>query len=211
MEAAMSKERPETSKLSDAQLVILSAGAQRSDNSLLPFPKSLNVKGAALGKVIETLHQRKLVQERKVSNNEAEWRRDEQHGSLGLFITEAGLFALGLDDAEEKRPAQAAAAATSQRKTGAAKPRAKVRKSPTKPKRSGDTGQSKQDLVLQMLRRRPGVTIDEVIAKTGWQAHSVRGFFSGSIRKKLSLPLTSEVGKDGTRRYHVAARPSAKA
>jgi hypothetical protein len=63
--------------------------------------------------------------------------------------------------------------------------------------------QSKQDVVIQMLRRRSGVTIEEIIAETGWQPHSVRGFFSGLVKKKLKLPLTSEVGKDGVRRYHI--------
>ena len=62
-----------------------------------------------------------------------------------------------------------------------------------------------------MLRRRTGVTVEDIIAETGWQPHSVRGFFSGLVKKKLKLPLTSEVGKDGIRRYHIAARGSAKA
>jgi Protein of unknown function (DUF3489) len=61
-----------------------------------------------------------------------------------------------------------------------------------------------------MLRRQSGVTIEDIIAKTGWQAHSVRGFFSGLVRKKLKLPLVSEVGKDGARRYHIASIASSK-
>ncbi|WP_244500089.1 DUF3489 domain-containing protein [Methyloceanibacter superfactus] len=73
------------------------------------------------------------------------------------------------------------------------------------------SAQSKQDLVIQMLRRQSGVTIDDVVAKTGWQTHSVRGFFSGLVRKKLNLPLVSEVGKDGMRRYHIASVASSKA
>ena len=55
-----------------------------------------------------------------------------------------------------------------------------------------------------MLRRQSGVTIEDIIAKTGWQPHSVRGFFSGLVKKKLKLPLVSDVGKDGVRRYHIA-------
>jgi hypothetical protein len=62
-----------------------------------------------------------------------------------------------------------------------------------------------------MLRRQTGVTIEDIVAKTGWQSHSVRGFFSGLVKKKLKLPLTSEVGKDGIRRYHIAPPTSAKA
>jgi Protein of unknown function (DUF3489) len=56
-----------------------------------------------------------------------------------------------------------------------------------------------------------GVTIEDIIAKTGWQPHSVRGFFSGLVKKKLKLPLVSDVGKDGARRYHIAPIAPSKA
>ena len=74
----MSKSSSPTLKLKDTQLVILSAAAQRADGSLLPLPQSLSVKGAALGKVVDTLCKRKLVDERKVINGAPEWRRDEE-------------------------------------------------------------------------------------------------------------------------------------
>jgi hypothetical protein len=99
-----------------------------------------------------------------------------------------------------------------QRKTAAAKLRSKARKaSVAKPKGRAATSQSKQDLVFQMLRRQSGVTIEDIIAQTGWQSHSVRGFFSGLVKKKLKLPLVSETGKDGVRRYHIAPNASSKA
>jgi hypothetical protein len=201
----MSKTPSPTAELGDSQLVIMTAAAQRADGSLLPFPQSLSVKGAALGKVVDTLCKRKLIEERKVINGAPEWRRDEERRPLGLFITNAGLFALGVDDAEKTKPAQAAASMPRRRKTGAAKPCRKEKKaSSASPKRRAAASQSKQDLVIQMLRRQSGVTMEEIIAKTDWQPHSVRGFFSGLVKKKLKLPLTSEVGKDGVRRYHIA-------
>lgn len=66
-----------STKLSDSQLVILSAAAQHNDGSLLPFPESLIAKGAALSKVIKTLCKRKLVEEKQTINGAPEWRRDE--------------------------------------------------------------------------------------------------------------------------------------
>jgi hypothetical protein len=161
--------------------------------------------------MIEILCKRKLAEERRTISGAPEWRRDAERRPLGLFISKAGLLALGIDEAETK-PAQAAASMPSRRKTGAAKPRRKDKKaSPAKAKQRRAAGQSKQDQVIQMLRRRSGVTIEEIIAETGWQPHSVRGFFSGLVKKKLGLPLTSEVGKNGVRRYHIAPLASAKA
>jgi hypothetical protein len=99
-----------------------------------------------------------------------------------------------------------------QRKTGAVKPRGKTRKaSSAKPKGQAASTQSKQDVVIQMLRRRSGVTVEDISSETGWQAHSVRGFFSGLVKKRLRLPLVSEVGKDGVRHYHIAPIESPKA
>lgn len=207
----MSKTQPKIAKLSDTQLVILGTAGQRDDGSLLPFPETLTAKGAALSKVLSTLCKRKLVEEKKVADGTPEWRRDEERGSLGLFITKSGLLALGIDETEKTKTSQAEASMPPLRKTAAPKPRSKARKvSAAKPK--GRTApESKQDLVIKMLRRQSGVRIEDIMAKTGWQPHSVRGFFSGLVKKKLKLPLVSAVGVDGVRRYHIAPTSSSKA
>ena len=67
---------------------------------------------------------------------------------------------------------------------------------------------SKQDQVLTLLRRQNGASIDEIVAATDWQPHSVRGFLSGAVKKRLGIDVVSEKGEDGVRRYHVAALKS---
>ena len=57
--------------------------------------------------------------------------------------------------------------------------------------------------MLKKLRLARGVTVAQIVEVTGWQSHSVRGFFSAVVRKKLGLNLVSEVGKDGQRRYRI--------
>ena len=123
----------------------------------------------------------------------------------------SGPATLDSDETERTKPTQAAARMPRQRKAAPAKLRRAARKSsPASSKRRAAPSQSKQDVVIQLLRRQTGATIEDIIAKTGWQPHSVRGFFSGLVKKKLKLPLTSEVGKDGVRRYHTAPLAPAK-
>lgn len=74
---------------------------------------------------------------------------------------------------------------------------------------SARSRETKSDQVVQQLRTEGGATIAEIMAATGWQAHSVRGFFSAVVRKKLRLDLVSSVGEDGTRRYRINAAAAA--
>ena len=65
---------------------------------------------------------------------------------------------------------------------------------------------SKQDEVIAMLRRPEGATVDEVARATGWQHHTVRGVFSGTLKRKLGLTLAS--AKEERGRVYRVDRPA---
>lgn len=62
---------------------------------------------------------------------------------------------------------------------------------------------TKAAAVLALLHSKHGASIEEMTKATGWQAHSVRGFLSGTVKKHMGLALGSVVDKSGTRRYRI--------
>ena len=62
----------------------------------------------------------------------------------------------------------------------------------------------KKQICIALLCRTDGASIAELQQATGWQAHSVRGFLSGEVRKRMGRQLTSETTVSGERRYRIA-------
>ena len=81
-----------------------------------------------------------------------------------------------------------------------------AKKAPKSAKKPADAREgSKSAKVLDLLKRPDGATLKELMKATGWQPHSVRGFLSGAIGKKLGLAVVSAKGEDGERTYSVKA------
>jgi hypothetical protein len=74
----------------------------------------------------------------------------------------------------------------------------------SKPVIKSDAKISKHASLIKLLHSNKGATLTQMQKATGWQPHSVRGFLSGTVKKKLGLNLRSEEGKDGERRYAIA-------
>ncbi len=111
--------------------------------------------------------------------------------------------------AQEKTKATPAKAPT---KAPVAKRRAPVAPSKAKPARKAPPAKkavharpgSKTAKILDLLKRPGGVTLKELMKATGWQAHSVRGFLSGTLGKKMGTPVESSKRTDGERAYRLS-------
>jgi hypothetical protein len=91
-------------------------------------------------------------------------------------------------------------------KAKAAKKTNRAKKAPKGGKKVGAARDgSKTAKVLDLLKRPEGATLKELMKITAWQAHSVRGFLSGTVGKKMGLAVTSSKGEDGERSYSVKA------
>lgn len=190
-------------KLSDTQLVILSAAAQRDDRIALPLPA--NLKGGAAAKVVAAMIAKGLIEEvdaRRTGldphRSDPVWRETGDGHGMTLIVTDAGLAAIGVEPEEATEPdapqpatgadtvastSRADNDATETDTAPTARAGAKVRTP-----REG----TKQATLIAMLRAPEGATIAEIVAATGWQQHTVRGAMSGALKKKLGLAITSE-------------------
>jgi len=88
-------------------------------------------------------------------------------------------------------------------KTTPAKKGAKAPKKAKSANADGPREGSKTEQVLELLKRPGGTTMKELLKATGWLPHSVRGFLSGTIGKKMGRKVESTKGEDGNRTYSV--------
>jgi DNA-binding MarR family transcriptional regulator len=193
-------------KLTDTQLVILSAAARRKNGAVLPLPRSLKVNKAAASTVLKSLLKKGLVAERRAAADEAHWHETRDGGRTALVIADAGLQAIGVDvdrktskQSPSTKPQPKQRSRRAERKPSGSKPRGKTSPPAVRPG-------TKQALLIDLLKRKKGATIEEIVEATGWQAHSVRGAISGTLKKKLGLMVTSEKSDDGPRRYRIVDR-----
>lgn len=193
-------------KLTDTQLVILSAAAAREEGSLLPLPASLKLKGSAVDTVLKSLIKRGLVQERPANRDEPAWRESDNEGRFTLMLTLEGYTTIGLkpedsNDCQHQNIGSHPAAidplpSISDGSTCDASP---VSDDGLTQVRSG----TKQAALIDLLQRSEGATISDIQTATGWQAHSVRGAISGTLKKKLGLTVSSETDETRGRVYRI--------
>jgi hypothetical protein len=92
-------------------------------------------------------------------------------------------------------------------KKSACKPAAEKTAQPARTKKAAEPRVTKQAKVIEALSRPEGATIAEIMEMTGWQEHSVRGFISGAVKKKLDLTV-ERVTEDGRISYRIPSVPT---
>src|SRR4051812_5268491 len=170
--------KPNTPKLSDTQLVILSSASQR-DHGLASAPERM--KAAVAKAAIMKLLGLGFLKEVRVKRDQPAWRTDEDEKPIGLKITKAGSAAIGVeaDGAAEEAPAPA----------GKAKRKTVQRKAEDEAEMSGSASAkgpregTKKALVLSLLSRPEGATIDDLLSATKWLPHTTRAALTG-LRKE---------------------------
>ncbi len=146
------------------------------------FPITAKIKGGAVGNVCKSLLKRGLIEEIQAVDLNTVWRHDEELGSITLRATPLAYSALGITEAPEEAPTKA---------------------SHTSSKIERSKG-GKQAMLIEMLKRSEGATIQQVVDATGWLPHTVRGAIAGALKKKLSLNVVSEKVEGVGRVYKIS-------
>ncbi len=84
------------------------------------------------------------------------------------------------------------------------KPAGKKASKPAKEDATEAREGSKKAIILDLLRRKDGATMAEIAKATDWQKHSIRGFISGALTKKMGLKVESTKNDAGERTYKIA-------
>jgi hypothetical protein len=180
-------------KLTDSQLIVLSKAAAREDGAAVV---PLRMTKAAAVKIGSSLIGRKLMREIRSKPGMPVWRQDADSRSISLLITRAGRDAIGIDRAvETDRPvsSKCSAAQRADRHLSGAAPRPG----------------SKQALVVEMLSKQQGTTLDALVKATGWLPHTTRAALTGLRKRGFAVERIRNETKGSL--YRIANGPNAAA
>jgi hypothetical protein len=159
-----------STRLTDTQLILLSRAAQREDGAA-SLPEDMTEKAAQ--KLAATLMQKALVREIRAKPGMPVWGRSEEGRPHSLIITKLGRTAIKVEDDRESEDTELGAPAA------ALTDKAASAQSEQSTPRQG----SKLATVIDLLGRKRGAGIEELIAATGWLPHTTRAALTG-LRKR---------------------------
>jgi hypothetical protein len=185
-------------KLTDTQLVILSAAAQRDDRCLTA-PKGL--KGAAAQKLASKLLAAGLVKEIRAKPGMPIWRRDDETAhSFALKLVAAGLKAIAVDEADdEPQTASTQSEPTMMEGSDVSKSAGSAAVSKGAPREG-----TKASQIVTLLQREDGATLAELVAATGWLPHTTRAALTGLRKRGYPVMLDRSDNERGSA-YRIVA------
>jgi hypothetical protein len=199
-EVAMTSKQLQTKTLTDTQLVLLSAASQREDRGV--------VRPEAMDARLFTRATKALLKAGLIAASATVRKGPVRAGSDGatqmLVITADGFKVIGVEEPELAQPArsmprrtlrQRAAAETSDTRAG----------SPTLDRASHTRPATKRALIIAMLSRHEGATLDDLIAATGWLPHTTRAALTGLRQKGLCLERSKPEGEPAVYRIRDTA------
>jgi hypothetical protein len=171
-------------KLTDTQRIVLSKAAAREDGAAVV---PANLTKASAGKIGSSLVARKLMRKIRSKAEMPVWREDETGKSISLVITRAGRDAIGKDRAQKIDRSVSNDGKNDKSKNG-------------KPVASQPTGVApragtKQALIVEMLSKERGATLDALIEATGWLPHTARAALTGLRKKGYAIERIGGEGK----------------
>src|SRR3954453_686019 len=192
---------PDMAKLRNTQLIVLSKAAARNDGTAI-IPEGLNKAAAA--KVGASLVSRKLTREVRSKPDMPVWREDEEGRGTSLIITREGREAVGIEDSENDSSKEATRAKEGRRREGQ-QPSPRDRSTIVDEPRSG----SKEALIIKMLSRKAGATLEALVDATGWLPHTTRAALTGLRKRGYIVLLERQDGKPSL--YRIAFSHDRKA
>ena len=186
-----------TTSINDFQGLTLQQAASRDDGQLYPLPKSGDAAHRQLS-AVNGLYRRGMAAKVMVEDEARVWsRKDDQ--LLGLVITEAGRAAIGVVQGGETSDNMASVNADLDDATDSAS-------SPPDTDQQPSPSKGKQALIIGLLTRDEGATLDQMVAATGWLPHTTRAALTG-LKKKGHAVTSDKIHK--TRTYRIITRSAA--
>jgi hypothetical protein len=189
-EVAMTSKQSQTKTLTDTQLVLLSAASQREDHGVVR-PETMEAR--LFTRAAKALLKAGLIAENATVRKGPGGAGPDSEAQM-LVITGAGLMAIGVEELQPSQPA-----------LGKSRARVRLRPSrgtsdtPTVPPLADGSSTTrpttKRALIIAMLSRREGATMDDLVAATGWLPHTTRAALTGLRQKGLCLERSKPEGE----------------
>ncbi|MBX3582866.1 MAG: DUF3489 domain-containing protein [Rhizobiaceae bacterium] len=169
------------------QRATLQAAAVRNDLTIFPVRSKPGLNAGSIAKLVKTLIAKGLANEQIAQGKTPVWRTTDDGQRLAVVISDDGLAAIGMLPAGKAGRRSRAAGKNGSVAAKQGVVAAVSGDEPRKP-RPG----SKLAILVGLLEREPGATLDELTKATGWQNHSTRGVMSGTLRRRFGWVIVSD-------------------